>query len=368
MKKRNSNIELLRIISMFLIVVCHFVNQTEFTLNNSIINIFFIKLFGTFGRLSVNIFVIISAWFLIDKPSNFKKIIKLYGQVLFYSLFFLILFAFFIKPYTSINFFEIIRSVFPFVFGQYWFFTCYILMLIFSPYLNIMINSIPIKDFKKFLIIFSIIIIFIEGLFPQSLPNVFSLFMMFIYIYFFMSYVKKHLDLLSNSIKNNILKAVLLFIVETCFIGLFIAIGNVAELDFFITNAGYFGKINSIFTFGIALQLFLIFIKIKPFSCKIINVISSTTFGVYLIHENIFVRPYIWNVLVHNDVIITSSKFILLVFPISICIFLICSIIDIVRQKIISKIWNKLIEFVLTPFVRIIKKIYMKIDLNKIIN
>ena len=51
----------------------------------------------------------------------------------------------------------------------------------------------------------------------------------------------------------------------------------------------------SIIVVLIAVELLNAFRKMKPFYNKWINVIASATFGVYLIHDNELVRPYIWN-------------------------------------------------------------------------
>lgn len=89
MKKRQSNIELLRIISMILILAHHFsvhggfnILKTSFTINRLWIQ--FLQ-FG--GKIGVNIFVIISGYFLItSKGIKISKVLKLWLQLFFYSV------------------------------------------------------------------------------------------------------------------------------------------------------------------------------------------------------------------------------------------------------------------------------------------
>lgn len=74
---RQSNIELLRVIAMLLIVAGHYVGQSK------IMNAFtpwsfnqcFALFIGSAARIAVNVFIIISAWFLVDSKFSSKKVI-----------------------------------------------------------------------------------------------------------------------------------------------------------------------------------------------------------------------------------------------------------------------------------------------------
>ena len=63
-KDRNSSFELLRIISMLLIVAHHFVVHGNFDLISSFSkNVFFLQSLSMFGKFGVNLFVLISGYF-----------------------------------------------------------------------------------------------------------------------------------------------------------------------------------------------------------------------------------------------------------------------------------------------------------------
>lgn len=64
-KKRNSSIELLRIIAMLMIIVLHFVGPYT-NLDKSIKNYYLIQFVESISIIGVNIFVIISAYFLME--------------------------------------------------------------------------------------------------------------------------------------------------------------------------------------------------------------------------------------------------------------------------------------------------------------
>lgn len=79
---------------------------------------------------------------------------------------------------------------------------------------------------------------------------------------------------------------------------------------------------------------------------KFINKMSALTFGVYLIHENNFVRLHLYKWLKIDNGIITSYKFVIYALIISLAIYIGTSIIELIRQAIgniikKSSIYNK---------------------------
>ena len=83
-KERNSSFELLRIISMVLIVSFHYVYHAGFDfLAPFSPRLYFIQCIDMGGNLGVNLFVLISGYFLCKSTFKWQKIIKLELQVLF---------------------------------------------------------------------------------------------------------------------------------------------------------------------------------------------------------------------------------------------------------------------------------------------
>lgn len=86
MRERNSNIELLRIIAMLLIVMHHFSvhglgKELPYCLNRYIAGT---TILG--GKFGVAIFVLISGYYMCRSRFTVKKLLKIWGQVAFYSL------------------------------------------------------------------------------------------------------------------------------------------------------------------------------------------------------------------------------------------------------------------------------------------
>jgi len=91
---RQSNLELLRIISMLLILMHHYSVHGGFNLSNVPLtfNVFLVQLLSLGGKIGVNIFMLITGYFMVNSKFNFKKLLRLGLQVLFYSVGFMLIF------------------------------------------------------------------------------------------------------------------------------------------------------------------------------------------------------------------------------------------------------------------------------------
>ena len=153
MKNRQSNIELLRIISIFLILVTHadfwaLGEPTSSELTNNFLSSFTRIFFESLSIICINIFVLISGWFSIR--ASLKSIIKLLFQVYFMLLFIYLIYV--IIGWDTIN----IRSLSKcFIVGhEFWFIKAYLGLLILSPALNVFVNIVSEKVLRVVLIAF----------------------------------------------------------------------------------------------------------------------------------------------------------------------------------------------------------------------
>lgn len=86
MQKRCANIELLRIVSMLLIIMGHFVGQNDVMKRLNGTPLCAAVLSGSASRIAVNVFLVIGVWFMLDKEFSAKRILVLYGEVWFYGI------------------------------------------------------------------------------------------------------------------------------------------------------------------------------------------------------------------------------------------------------------------------------------------
>ena len=137
-KARNSNMELLRIFSMIIIVLSHYVYHGGLLDQEFSGNQIFAQLLKMGGKLGVTCFVFISAYYLIESKFKSKNIFKLIFQISFYAVI-LIIAKFVITGNISGT--EGVKSIFASIYNVYWFPTAYIGMYLIFPLINIIINK-----------------------------------------------------------------------------------------------------------------------------------------------------------------------------------------------------------------------------------
>ena len=84
---RSSNIELLRIIAMFMVVLGHYYVKGGFP-DDSLMNAskLVMQFLGSWSKIAVDIFVIISGYFLVTQKFRWRKLWKFFGCTYFWSL------------------------------------------------------------------------------------------------------------------------------------------------------------------------------------------------------------------------------------------------------------------------------------------
>ena len=105
----------------------------------------------------------------------------------------------------------------------------------------------------------------------------------------------------------------------------------------------YFSGMNKLPVVIISIFTFVFFEKINLSEKKIINKLANNMFGVYLIHENIYIREIMWNF--QSNLIGNSSFFIGYTILFSIMLIIICSLIDTVFSILINYLVKKVDKF-----------------------
>lgn len=83
---RQSNFELLRIVCMILIIAHHFSVHSIIPENISRLNRFIFDVFAIGGKVAVNVFVLISGYFMVKSKFKLQKLLMLIFQTFFYSI------------------------------------------------------------------------------------------------------------------------------------------------------------------------------------------------------------------------------------------------------------------------------------------
>ena len=318
-KDRISNFEILRILSIFMIILHHYVLNTEAINTARSLNYYISHFFYIGGKLGVNCFVLISGYFLVNKQISIKKIIKLIMQILFYTITLTIVGKLLGHQITLS---EMKKTLLPVTSIAYWFFTSYFFMYIFSPFLNKFIKACSKEELKKLLII----AITILSIFPTllNIRTYFNTYLWFMCLYFVAAYIKLYDINISGK------KAIITFILTYLFI-----FGSTIVFSFIKKGQAidHFALDFSIFELIAAVSLFLYFKQKKPMKIGWINAISSTTFGIYLFQSHFIFAKLMWEWIKSFD-FIKEKYYIFCVIIISTIIFSIGMIVEFIRKFI----------------------------------
>lgn len=336
LKLRESNFELLRIVSMIFIILYHLVFHSGYEINN----VFNLKklvftLFMSGGKLGVILFVMITGYYKIkSKDVKWNKLIGLELQVLFYSIFFIFVFG--VIGGKSFLIGDLSRMLLPNISKTYWFFSSYFILCLLMPYLNKLVDVISKKDFERLLIIGFVFLILIPSVVIYNKEISWGIYLFYYYL------VGGYIRLYGNNLvgcKRYLLGFSLsyIFIVFiTMFIG-YLSKSNEVLLDSIYT----FSEISSVLLFVGAICMFLFFKNLNIKHNNVINRLASVSFGVYLFHENYFMRGFLWLDTFRWDNLFGSG--LIAGILIAVLIYLSGGLIEILRE-VIFKYFNSLIR------------------------
>ena len=265
-KQRNSMIELLRIISMILIVLSHYSSKSGVDIQTlPLLSRYFFEL-TILGNLGVDIFVLITGYYGLKQPFSLNRIVKFVLEVFFYS----------ISIYLIVNIFsggnikiiELIKSCLPLTFNIYWFATVYFVLLLIQPFLNKFLNSITQQYHLLFIVVLFTIFSLLKTITTMEFYG--NELTIFILLYSMGAYIQRTNKTVS---KKNVLYII--------FISLFLILSTII-LDYICINKNlnikylrYFFSKESLFIILLSINIFLLFTK-KVFSNKIMNYITPS--------------------------------------------------------------------------------------------
>ncbi len=297
-KKRQANFELLRIVAMFMVVVLHYISHSGTLLQLGVpagkVQIA-ATLIEALNIVAVNVWVLISGYFLSETGFKIKRIIILLAQIYFYTL--CISFVMMLTGVYTMNqdnsVYKIVQYLFPVESEHYWFATSYVLLYVLAPVLNAGIEKLKRNQLKA--VIFGLLVWF--SFIKSVVPVVFATdhfgydFGWFICLYLIAGYVKKYdVTLFYNAKYSLAVYLISVFVI-------FAAVLALHQIN--LTTGGfiYFCEVpfhyNFVFCLTGALGIFSFFrfMKIKEGAiANVIRNIAPYTFGVYLLHEHIEIR------------------------------------------------------------------------------
>lgn len=336
-KTRNWHFELLRIISMLLIVATHYFASATFNIKSASDSsgawqMAIHNSLQMSGQIGVTLFVLISAFFLSKNNSRpVQRMVRLWIQVFIYSggsLTAYLLFAKFLnKQPIFLTPRNVLASLFPITMGTYWFMSAFFALLCISPFINKLVEVLSKRDFT-ILIGISIWFVFIWRILNPLTLQYFTDIGYLSTIYLIGAFISKYFAILP--------KIVLWKVILVGFAAFSICAIATHYIEIARRLSPEFGYPANLLTAGPGASPILSVItgcSIFLWVCKLpspsLNTIwtrsilslSPATLGVYLIHENFIIKNYLWKAVFQlpeptstTGIIINSAISILLIY------------------------------------------------------
>lgn len=335
-KERNSNLELLRIVAMLIIIAHHYVVNSTVTqlydYANITGNMVFLQLMGFGGKMAINVFVLISAYFMCTQRVTWKRVLKLVAMVYFYII---VIFPIFLATgYEDIT----LRRIFMLAFGSFYsigreFVGSFLVFYLIVPFLNLFTKQLNRKQhfYLMFFLVFVFSVVY-TFLFASDACRYVG---WYVTLYFVASYIRlypnKYFENRRFALWSTIISLVLtwLSILTIDFVG--------TKFDF--TYVYYMcADSQKILALLLSLSLFCLFKNLNIKQNKLINTFAASAFGVFLIHANSnAMRTWLW-----QDFLKVPEQYNSPMLPLHLAssvlgIYLVCAGIDYLRIKIIEE-------------------------------
>lgn len=306
---RNSNFELLRIVSILLFIAMHVIgyaaSKGELSDSNQYIRFFI----SSFGNLGVGCFVLISGYFGVKYTT--RKFVFISWLTTVYA----ILCAWANNDFSVTRDCVMAITNVPRYFN--WYITCYLILMALSGYINCFVESLTKNEFKRLLMIlflfFSVLPMMVSAT-ETALLKSGQCVTYFIYAYLIGRYIRLHRDIDVPKAKSVLMTLVFIAMLFTI---------KVAGMYVSAIDAIPVMSNNSPLILGAVVSVFYLF-KSFNFKSKIVNYISASVLAVYLLDG---LKPAVDNyfqVYTYGQ----GSDFVLYVTMETVTIFLVAILID----------------------------------------
>ncbi len=281
-------------------------------------HVIFHTFFRTFGQVGVIIFILLSGYFLCTSKFKIISLLKLLEQVFFYVVF-LLLFYYLqgyinsgVAPTLGIS--AITDWFTPISSGRWWFFSCYVALYLISPFLNRLIERLKKHEFRLLLCVLFLFVSIFPSFFVLTTANdAMQNMIIFIFVYFIGAYIRLYQEDFQS-------KSLCLF-------------DAVLSLVIFVIGKkiGFIEYRYFLYVIILSVFIFLTFMHLKIQS-RVINKCAKSTFGVYLLHDNAVVTFWLWNDVFAIQNFANTPWFIPVSILSVIVTFIVCALIDYIRQ------------------------------------
>lgn len=283
-QKRNSGIELLRILTMGMIVFHHLLlhGGLLFSFPDFSLTGMGMQLLNSFTRLAVNAYALITGYVMVHSRFRPSRLIGLWLQVVFFGLFSVGCLALLGQ---TVSFSDVFSAFTPISHDLYWYFTCYAVVFCLSPFLN---NLILNQSKNRNMMMILALLFFFSVLPAIAAKDIFQLnggyhavWLMILYlcgaaIRVFDLHIKR---------KNALFILIVSIVLAWAFRLLMLRLEITRYADVLLSYSSPTMCIGSLALFLAALD-----VHVPKRIEKAVTLLSPLTFGVYLIHDNPLIR------------------------------------------------------------------------------
>lgn len=298
-KERMANLEVLRCVAMMMVVVLHYLGKggllpdltAPLSAQDTVA-----WLLEAFCIVAVNVYMMISGYFLCESSFKLSRLLALWIQLWLYSVGIGVLAAVTgIVPAAEVSTHYYLTLLFPVTMGHYWFLTAYVFLYLLLPFVGMGLRRMTKQQFQVALVLLLFSFCLLKSLLPFRLEEDSKGYDCLWYLCVFC--VAAYLRRFGIPFLQKKSRALLLYL-----IGVLGTFGEAMVLHLFYLRTGSMELIlkipyeyNHIFPLLASVGLFGLFLdsRIQGKIGSVAVKIAPYTLGVYLLHENLGVR-YAW--------------------------------------------------------------------------
>lgn len=296
-------------------------------------NVYFALVFGWGGKTAINVFVLITGYFMCRQQFKWRKVVFLALEIVLYR--WLIYGIFLASGYESFNFKEFIKTVLvlPYDFG-WGFSSSFVGLYVLVPFINKLLSVLDKKELEKLI---CVLLVLFTGFSTFLFNTSFEYIGWYVTVYLIGSYLRLYeMDWMNSRRITALLCACSLAFSWLSVICIrFVAEKMNRNLPYYY----FVADSNKVLAIATAISLFLLFKNINIGSNRLINKFAESTFGVLMIHASSdTMRRWLWQDVCKNTFAFATNSFIFRAVFCTLAVYIVCVSIDMVRKFFTDRI------------------------------
>lgn len=296
-------------------------------------NVYFALIFGWGGKTAINVFILITGYFMCRQQFKWRKVVFLALEIVLYR--WLIYGIFLSSGYESFNLKEFIKTVLvlPYDFG-WGFSSSFVGLYVLVPFINKLLSTLEKKELEKLI---CVLLVLFTGFSTFLFNTSFEYIGWYVTVYLIGSYLRLYeMNWMSSRRITGLLCACSLAFSWLSVICIrFVAEKMNRNLPYYY----FVADSNKVLAIATAISLFLLFKNINIGSNRLINKFAESTFGVLMIHASSdTMRRWLWQDVCKNSFAFPKNNFIFHAVFCTLAVYIVCVSIDMVRKFFTDRI------------------------------